>query len=810
MRRCTVRAGLPPVAALLCAVAFWPAFGQDAQSYQNVISPVAVASILEGGEPFEALGLYSDIETFAISDRTYALAVSELGIQIIDVTDPASPAPTAGIWDERVWQYYEGQWRVDIFVASGSTYAITANSDSLQVLNVTVPAEPAVLATIQNGHDSLYALRHLPQDMVGRILAEHPHISNLSYSLDSLADITAFTVSGGAYALVASWEDDTVQVVDLAMPQAPVLIATMQDGSGGFYALSQPQNMEVFSVGDKTYALISSMGEGAIQVVDLTEPGAPRAVASLRDGQSMVYDLAGHGESEVFWADGRAYALVSGAGSIQVIDVTVPTEPLYVSDIEAGPDGWARIHGGVDMEVFYLPYGTFAIVPDSGSLQIIDVTVPAEPVRVSSISVEADRHYNPFSVSDVEVFAASNGTYALISDYNGDAIGIFEVSEPANPVYVTGIRGETVAGRHDVSPTDMEVFTVSNGTYALVPGSGGEALRVIDVSVPSEPRVASSAVGGPDGLYSMDEPVGMDIFEVDGAVYALVSSGNSGVVQVLNLTDIGSIAPVAEVWDGAGKIRVFDFGGVTYAVLMSDNSMQVLNLAEPAAPYTVSGARLSERHFHGFADAAGIEVFEASGKTYSLVPSRFGHQLLLADITDVMAPEFLNPVEVAQSRMFVHSDPMDMELFTIYGRPYMLVPGYDSFDSIGTVQIIDVTRPQEPVYMATILGGQDGFGPLNSPIDAEVFTVHDRAYAMVVDYGFGSGGALHVMDVTDPSQPAPVVRVIAGQSGFDAMDDPFNAEVFVIDGATYAIVSNPGGSQIQIVRLAGPTDALPE
>ena len=92
-------------------------------------------------------------ESFETGGRTYAIVVApdDYGIQILNITDPASPAALAHISDNSTTNlaYSLG---VDVFAIGGRTYAIvTAWSDNgIQILNVTDPASPAALAHISD------------------------------------------------------------------------------------------------------------------------------------------------------------------------------------------------------------------------------------------------------------------------------------------------------------------------------------------------------------------------------------------------------------------------------------------------------------------------------------------------------------------------------------------------------------------------------------------------------------------------------------------------------------------------------------
>ena len=349
----------------------------------------------------------------------------------------------------------------------------------------------------------------------------------------------------------------------------------------------------------------------------------------------------------------------------------------------------------------------------------------------------------------------------------------------------------------------MDIFTASGHTYALVPGSGDDAIRIIDITDPGAPAPAATIREGQDGFDYLSSPLSVEAFTASGETYALVSGWRYGVVQILNVTDPQAPLPMTRLWDGSGNTGIFVSSNRTYALLTAGNTIQIVNLTDPASPSTISGTRSSDIFFR-LEGTTSMGIFTVSGHTYALVPPRFGHELLVADITDVEAPALLDPVEVEPGRFYFHfTDPTDVDTFADHGRTFALITNYSDFEPVGTLQILDVTRPQAPVLLANILGGQDGFDTLGAPTDVEAFTSAGRTYALVVDHGFGSGGSIQVIDITDPGDPLPVITIRAGQDGFDAMDDPVDIETFVIDGTTYALVSNPGGSALQVISLTG-------
>ena len=98
------------------------------------------------------------------------------------------------------------------------------------------------------------------------------------------------------------------------------------DGSGGFDALNGATDVEVYNVGGNAYAIVASMGDGGAQIMDITDPARPAPVSSVfdySDGFSALYGAIG---VEAYDMEGSTYAIVTAMadGGIQIMDMTPP------------------------------------------------------------------------------------------------------------------------------------------------------------------------------------------------------------------------------------------------------------------------------------------------------------------------------------------------------------------------------------------------------------------------------------------------------------------------------------------------------
>ncbi len=57
-------------------------------------------------------------------------------------------------------------------------------------------------------------------------------------TLDEANDIATTTIGGNTYALISAFVDNGVQIVDISNPARPIAVATITDGIGGFDELN--------------------------------------------------------------------------------------------------------------------------------------------------------------------------------------------------------------------------------------------------------------------------------------------------------------------------------------------------------------------------------------------------------------------------------------------------------------------------------------------------------------------------------------------------------------------------------------------
>jgi hypothetical protein len=244
-----------------------------------------------------------------------------------------------------------------------------------------------------------------------------------------------------------------------------------------------------------------------------------------------------------------------------VIDVSNPANPQRVGGYYDEISGYANavaVSGNYSYvtETIYYPCDYFdGCYPPSGSLNVIDISNPANPQRLGSYVTS--RGVNAVAVS---------GNYAYVTetvyccDYDGcyprsGSLDIIDISNPANPQRVGG---------YDTSAYASGVAVAGNYVYVA---DGYAGLQVIDVSNP----VNSQRVGGSDTTGSA---WGVTV----AGNYAYVADGSAG-LQVIDVSDPANPRRV-------GGNNLFYAQGVTVAngkvfVAAGDQGLVILDLFQP-------------------------------------------------------------------------------------------------------------------------------------------------------------------------------------------------------------------------------------
>ena len=189
-------------------------------------------------------------------------ASDDNGVQIIDISDPASPVPVASFDDGdtvggKTYRELQNGRNITTVKIGSSTYALVAalDDDGVQIIDISDPASPVPAASFDDG-----------DTVSGRTYDE----------LNGAVAITTARIGSGTYALVAALEDNGVQIIDISDPASPVPVASFDDGDTvgdkTYDTLHGATNITSVKIGSGTYVLVAAFFDNGVQIIGLGEP----------------------------------------------------------------------------------------------------------------------------------------------------------------------------------------------------------------------------------------------------------------------------------------------------------------------------------------------------------------------------------------------------------------------------------------------------------------------------------------------------------------------------------------------------------
>ncbi len=500
------------------------------------------------------------------------------------------------------------------------------------------------------------------------------------------------------------------------------------------------------------------------------------------------------------------------------------TGNIYQNGVLFTADGGAAqwITHGVDIASYNA--GNVGIGTDSPAAKLsVQGSLSEPPVLAYASGVDASSLTATGTVSGIlsDVFVSGNYAFvakaALATNCNtannkaGCELQIYDVSNPATPVYVGGADAAGAANAGVGNVAFNSVFVSGNYAYigkaaATTCDNGanraGCEFQIWDVSDPSNPVYQS----GIDASGSVNSGAGSLAFRT-----VFVSGNYAFVAKLGNATNCN---------DGSTKIGC---------------ELHIYNVSSSTAPSYVTGIDASGQVATGTTNSAFNDVFvsgnymyiaKANATTCDAGANRNGCELQIWDVSNPASPVF---VSGADSSGATNSGAGSIAFNAVVVRNgYAYVGQAGNNSDCGLVRlgcelkIFNVSNPANPV----LVGGADSSGTANGGtstlafddlfISGKYLYVTKGASAAECSLADGTGCELMVFDISNPAVPRYVAGADASGSvnaGFDsaAFNDVFvaNGHVFITKAAS-ATNCNDGGTKIgcemQTYSLTGSAD----
>jgi hypothetical protein len=377
-----------------------------------------------------------------------------------------------------------------------------------------------------------------------------------------------------------------------------------------------------------------------------------------------------------FVVSGTTIYLIQGGG-LTVLDVSVPAAPVRVGHTVLLSDAVAL---AMTDEMLY--------VVSSDRLQIIDVHNRVLPTEIARYTPHAS------TINAIQV----TGGYAYLKTRR-DGFEIVDVRTPTRPLY---------AATYAHAPRVADFFVAGGVAYVV---DGTDVLTIVDLSDPGAPTKA--------GTFTVSSPVQTVLFDltVQGQrVY--ISAVMSDFPSYPGLVTLDITHPTAPVLLGNVRIASYSVtfvGNVGYLQDPMFNGLWILDMSDPSNPIT-----------HGLYQGdivrtAGQEFVQVVGDRAYLM-EQF-QTLKIVDATNLDIAVVLG----------VYSTPPGLK------DPFQIqIAGDTAYVLSQGLQALDITNPVSPTLR--------GYYPFDFAWTLQVVGVHA--------YLGRSWGELALLDISDPDQPA--------------------------------------------------------
>jgi hypothetical protein len=544
----------------------------------------------------------------------------------------------------------------------------------------------------------------------------------------------------GIYAYLTS--ADGLYVIDISDPLSPQI-------SGRGDVPGKLTNITI--AGNYAYICRTEYGpEGVncVYVVNIGNPSAPYLVSTI--------PISGGGPHSVYIYNNKAYIAVVGSG-LFIFDVINPAAPVQI-----GFFAGIGSYNGTDYKdvvvsgnyAFVVDYA-YSVTADSGGFQVIDVSNPASPTFVTLYDIHLLNYiiksgttvYISTQTTGIYSFDVSNPTAPVLLGHNDDVEyvrsmalyggGLLTVSTSRGFYDVSDPAAMTLVSSDSLGNSIWDVDVAGDYAYLAHTYSG---LDIVDISNPDAPRLVKN-IPTPGRAHKVQV--------VDHYAYLSVTGGDG--LFVYDIADpLNPILVGQYLSDDIGQAEEFFIDGDRMYLNFWDYTIHIVDISDPTDP-TLLGIYRTDT-------TADVEMAVASGNYAYVCASREG--IHVVDVSDPAQPTWVatytgmrypRTVGIAGNYLLVSSstqsdgthivdisDPLNPRLVSEVEAPtyyeVSVFGNYVFFPKSG-FGVVDISNPGQPLFLGTY----------DTPGDVwDVCATNDRLY--VADYN-----AFLIMDMTLPS-----------------------------------------------------------
>ena len=408
------------------------------------------------------------IETVQIDGSTYALVASnhDGGFTILNMDNPESPSLVFATSTQTNYSAIQGILGASPIQIQNNMYVVTISPSKILIADITNPESTTFVSERSNGTDYPY--------------------------LHAMTAISTFNIGDAAYAMIASQSGSWVSILNITEPANPTHLTVLENGAN--YDLNTPRHIAIIDADGSTYAVITSRTTGTVTIINMDNPEMPVQIHAIKDGIDLA--LTSATGIEIVEINTRSYALVvsNNDHAMQIIDITHPQLPFPVSTVQSSGTEYSGLNSPHYVTALQVEDATYAFVtsPSIDSVQVIDITNPSQPNPVAVLQNGTEFMHLDFPLY-IESIHTDDAAYALVGARTSNGIEIIKLgyektiqtpfsitSDNTNSSYAKA--GDTVSIQITVNDTiDQSKSTVQ--ILNLNANVGASGLNTIDVSV---------------------------------------------------------------------------------------------------------------------------------------------------------------------------------------------------------------------------------------------------------------------------------------------------------------------------------------
>ena len=344
------------------------------------------------------------IETVQIDGSTYALVASNIdsGFTILNMDNPESPSLVFNATRTQTnYSAIQGILGASPIQIQGKTYVVTISSSSkILIADITNPESTTFVSERSNGTDYPY--------------------------LHAMTAISTFSIGDAAYAMIVSQSGSWVSILNITETANPTHLTVLENGAN--YDLNSPRHIAIIDADGSTFAVITSRTTGTVTILNMDNPEMPVQIHAIKDGIGLA--LSSATGIELVEINTRTYALVASNldNAMQIIDITHPQLPFPVSTVQKSGTEYSGLSGPHYVAALQVENATYAFVtsPSTNSTQVIDITNPFQPNPVAVLQNGAEYTHlaKPLYIESIQT---DDAAYALVGARTSNGIEIIKL-----------------------------------------------------------------------------------------------------------------------------------------------------------------------------------------------------------------------------------------------------------------------------------------------------------------------------------------------------------------------------------------------